>query len=504
LSASVKDAGTTTVVTDTLTMSDTGTAMTTTSTAVAAVFGDGVYHATLGVLTGIAGTGTLTVRYGDAVATASVVMTGSNANYGKTSVTATGKVANATTDTNYDVPLSTKSATVKITTVDGNTSAAIAVPSAVVYYTLAYSGCVLGDMAPTKVGTLTKATSDANGAFSIDITNANPIDGCSATVVFSGPTNYTGSTGYSLTRVINWTKPAATSVVFSPAGGYSAVLASTHKVTWTITDQFGAAVVGSTVQFSHTGANKPASTSSVPSAISDSNGQVSYTWTDSKAAAADTDTVALASVGTTTFAKGSVTVTYVATLPAIASLYSTYTAVNAAGTTITGLVPTTNIGSTTGILTSTADQIDSAKTVTGASTGAWVKLNFQARKAAATTGTSGVPTTVTVKGAQLIGNDGKLGTTVTVYANEDVYVLGTKSGVATVTATNGALTSTATINFVNAATDARVLSVKESNGLVTATVTDAFGSAVEGVSVAAVGSGGAWSVSYTHLRAHET
>ena len=503
LTGTVKDAGSTATpavyTTDTLTLSDTGTALTTSdaTSVVGAVFGDGVYHATQGVLTGLAGSGTFKVQFGDASATATVVMTGANANYGKTSVTATGKVENATTATNYDVPLTTKSATVKITTVDGNTSAALAVPSAVVYYTLAYSAdCVLGDMAPAKAGTLTKGTSDANGVFSIEITNANPVDNCTATVVFSGPTNYTGSTGYSLTRAVKWSKPAATTAVVNPAGNYSAVLASTHKITWTITDQFGAAVVGSTVQFSHTGANKPASTTSAASAISDANGQVSYTWTDAKGVVDSTtlgsDTVALAAVGTTTFAKGSVKVTYVTTMPAIASLYSTYTATNAAGTTITGLVPTTNIGSTTGVLTSTADQIDSAKTVTGASTGAWVKLNFQARKAAATTGTSGVPTTVKVTGAQLIGNDGKLGTSVTVYANEDVYVLGTKSGVATVTATNGTLTSTATINFVNAATDARVLSLKESNGLVTATVTDAFGSAVEGVSVAAVGSGGAW------------
>ena len=74
MSATVKDAGTTTVVTDTLTMTDTGTAMTTTSatSVVAAVFGDGVFHATQGVLAGIAGTGTFTVRYGDASATASV------------------------------------------------------------------------------------------------------------------------------------------------------------------------------------------------------------------------------------------------------------------------------------------------------------------------------------------------------------------------------------------------------------------------------------------------
>jgi hypothetical protein len=119
-------------------------------------------------------------------------------------------------------------------------------------------------------------------------------------------------------------------------------------------------------------------------------------------------------------------------------------------------------------------------------------LTFQARKAAATSGTSGVPTTVTVTGAQLIGNDGKLGTSVIVYANEAVSVLGTKAGTATVTATNGTITSTATINFVNDDSDARVLKLTEAAGLVTASVTDAFGSPVAGVEVDVVGSGGAW------------
>ncbi len=506
LSATVKDAGSTATppvyTTDSLTLSDTGTALTTTTatSVVAAVFGDGVYHATQGALTGLAGTGTLTVRYGDASATASVVMTGLTATvWANASVTATGKVANATTATNYDVPLSTKAATVTATAysaADATATTTTAVASQVMYYTVAYSGCVLGDMSPAATTTLTKVTANANGQHVIDITNANPIDGCSATVVFSGPTLITTPTTGSLTRVINWTKPVPTSVVVSPAGGYQALAGSTHKFTWTISDQFSAPVVGSTVQFSMTGANKPATGSSVPSAITDANGQVSYTFTDAAGVPADTTlgttTVALASVGTTTFAKGSITITYAATMPAIASLYSTYTATNAAGTTITGVVPTTAIGGITGVLTSAADQIDSAKTVTGATTGAWVRLNFQARKAAATTGTSGVPTTVTVTGAQLIGNDGKLGSTVTVYANENVHVLGTKAGTATVTATNGTITSTATINFINDDSDARVLKLTESNGLVTATVTDAFGSAVEGVSVAAVGSGGAW------------
>jgi hypothetical protein len=504
ISATLTDAGTTTIVNDALTLTDAGVAVTssTATTAVTQVISNGTYEATAGSIAGIAGTSTLTVRYGDASATASVVVTSaSGSNYGNTTISATGQVATATGN-NWNVPLTTKSATATFTlysALDATATATTRVGSQAVYYTLAYSGCVLGDMSPAAVGTATKATTDANGQVAIAITNANPIAGCTATVTFSGSGVVTAPTSGQLARVINWVAPAATTVVKSPAGNYSAVLASAHKVTWTILDQFSAPIVGSTVTFSHSGANKPASTTSAPSAITDANGQVSYSWTDAKgvvdSATLGSDTVSLANVGLTAAPAGtSVKVTYVTTMPAIASLYATYTATNAAATpaTITGLVPATAIGGTTGVATSAADQIDSAKVQTGATTGAWVQLNFQARKAAATTGTAGVPTTVTVTGAQIIGNDGKLGTSVIVYANENVHVLGTKAGTATVTATNGTLTSTATINFVNAATDARVLKLTEAAGLVTASVTDAFGSAVKGVDVDVVGSGGAW------------
>ena len=111
-------------------------------------------------------------------------------------------------------------------------------------------------------------------------------------------------------------------------------------------------------------------------AISDANGQVSYSWTDAKGVVDSTtlgfDTVNIAKVGTATAPSKPITVTYVTTMPAIASLYSTYTAVNAAGTTITGLVPTTNIGSTTGVPIGTADQLDTTKVLTAASAPHWV------------------------------------------------------------------------------------------------------------------------------------
>ena len=459
---------------------------------------DGVYVAANAGLTVIAGTATAKATFGNSTNTADLLITGTGGNYIKTSVTATGKVYTGGSTTDYDVPLTTKAVTVKATVYTNNT-ATVTVADAVVYYTLAYNAtyCVTGDMSPTKKSVNTKATADANGVVTIDITNANPLDGCIATVVFSGGTAVSGSTN-SLTRAITWSKPVPTSVTVSPAGNYSAVLGSTHKVTWTILDQFLSPVVGSTVQFTATGANAP--TAGVPSVISDASGQVSYTWTDA-AGVVDSSTkgfsaIALKSVGTTTtMPTGKRTVTYVTTMPAITSLYSTYTT-TVAGTATTGTVPTTsNIGSTTGVLTSAADQVLlTASTYATATKSAapWVTLNFQARKAAATSGTDGVPTTVTVTGAKLIGSDGKLATSTIVYANEDIYVLGTTAGIATVTAVNGTVTSTATINFVNAEADARVLSMTESAGLVTATVKDAFGSAVSGVSVAVVGTGGAW------------
>jgi hypothetical protein len=496
LSGSLTDAATTPDV-DTITWADAGA-----TDDVDSVVLDGTYVGAVAAISNAAGTSTAKVMFGAATpATASVVITSTTgSNYGNTTISATGQVATASGN-NWNVPLTTKSATATFTLYSAETATATTttrVGSQAVYYTVDHSaGCVLGDMAPAEVGTPVKATTDANGQVVIAITNANPLNACSTTVTFSGAGVVTTPTTGQLARTINWVAPAATSVVKSPAGNYSAVLASTHKVTWTILDQFSAPIVGSTVTFKHSGANKPAATTSAPSAISDANGQVSYTFTDAKgvvdSATLGSDTVELLKVGLADAPAGtSVKVTYVTTMPAIASLYSTYTATNASGTTITGLVPTTAIGGATGVLTSTADQIDSAKTVTGTTTGAWVRLNFEARKAAATTGTSGVPTTVTVTGAQIIGNDGKLGTSVIVYANENVHVLGTKAGTATVTATNGTLTSTATINFVNAATDARVLKLTEAAGLVTASVTDAFGSPVAEVSVNVVGSGGAW------------
>jgi len=149
------------------------------------------------------------------------------------------------------------------------------------------------------------------------------------------------------------------------------------------------------------------------------------------------------------------------------------------------LVPATAIGlAAGGRLISASDQLDLTKVVTGASAANFVALKFQATDAA-DAAVTGVPMTVTVTNGHILGADGIPTTSRTLYANESFYAVGTKTGVATYTATVGTVTKSATILWANASTDARVLSVKESTGTITATVTDFMGNTVSGVSVTA-------------------
>jgi len=103
---------------------------------------------------------------------------------------------------------------------------------------------------------------------------------------------------------------------------------------------------------------------------------------------------------------------------------------------------------------------------------------------------TGIPTTITVDNGFILTSAGRLATTRTLYANDTFWAIGLKTGVMTITATNGTLTSKAMINWVNAHTDARVIKATESNGTVTAAVTDFYGNPVSGVTVDATTVGG--------------
>jgi hypothetical protein len=424
----------------------------------------------------------LRVRYGATSATVAltIVPLPAGTTTGTASFTATGKIAGTDAVT---LPLTTTSVTFTNTVTD--TASPYAIKTGYdVYYTLSYANCpVTADQTPLATTAPVKLVTDSAGQVSVTVTSRKTVATCAATVTWSGTTTVPAA------QVATWAKPAA-AVVSASTGSYQALTKSAHTITWTVADQFGAPVANEAVTFTASGANIP--TAGLTSAVLDANGQVTFAWTDAAAVAAST-TVGTTSIslgtiaGVTAPTNAAVVVTYKAALDVVASLKATYT------DTVQVLVPTTNIGGTTGRLVSAADAIDTTKVVTvDTAVPHWVQLNFTPLTSALVAVT-GIPTTVTVTGAQLIGANGKLTNSVVLYGSATtVNVLGTKTGVATVTATNGTLTSKATIKFINAAGDARVLSLKEANGLVTATVADAFGNGVAAITVDVTGTGGAW------------
>jgi hypothetical protein len=480
LSAQVADASTVPVI-QALTAADSGYNG---GTEVAGIAYDGNYGIYLGsAFTAVKGPLTLTVRYGLAVATASVTVNlGASSNALATaSIVGAGQIDSTDAAT---LPLTTKAVTVKVKVTESPTTTALTGYS--MYYTLAYgASCVAGDMAPAKASSPVKVVTDASGVAELAITNAYPLDGCTATVT------WTGAVTNDAAQVITWSKTKADKALSNPGGNYKAVLLSAQSVTWTILDTFGNIMPGATVTISHTGANAP--TAAPAARTSDAKGQVTYTWTDAKATTTTTDVVSVATVNAAApiTSAGAVTVSYVATLPTVASIKAQYAAtttlVASTGSPIT--VPATAIGlATGGRLISATDQLDLTKSVTGASADNFVALKFTAEDAAAAAVT-GVPMTVTVTNGHILGADGIPTTSRILYANESFYAVGTKTGVATYTATVGAITKSATILWKNAATDARVLSATEAAGTVTVKVVDFMSNPVEGVDINATVTG---------------
>ncbi len=413
-----------------------------------------------------------------------IAVTAAASKYGYTVVSSTGSAKQTSTDSayvaNYFTPLTTKTADVTLYVVDTNALDGDASTGHTVYYTVGYAGagCVTADLSPT-ADTLTKAITDADGAVTVTVTNANPIDECTATVTFSGVTAVT--TSGDLSRDIKWDAPRAVTATSSPTGNYQALLKSTNTITFTVTDQYSKPVVGKTAVLTMSGANAP--TAGIASKVTDASGQVSHTWTDALAVADGTESLEVTTVGgDTPTAKGTRTITYKSALSSVAKLYATYASLTDMASAV--VVPSTNIGGSAGRALSAADQLDlsgGANTISAASN-AYVAFKFEARTSA-DVAVTGVPTTVTVDNGYILDAAGKAVKSRILYANDAFYVVGSKTGVATVTATNGTVTSTAKINWINAVGDARVLTATEKSGTVTATVTDFAGNTVAGIDI---------------------
>jgi trimeric autotransporter adhesin len=438
------------------------------------------------------GPNVITLRYGLASTTASVSMLTKGAATAATSVSvvATGQKLIEPTANNWTLPLSAKSAKYVVT---GATAGS---PYVV---TVSYSNVAAGDQTPL-ADTPTTVYADASGVVSVTITNANPIDGATATVDLTG-----FATTQPDDQVITWTKSKAATVTVTMSGAYVA-LKSTNTFTATVTDTFGAPVAGVLLKPVVSGSNKDAATAPRATMTTDAAGTVSLTLTDAAAVAAGTDTVTFTENGTTV--SGSSTITYAATAPAATALTSTYsTTVGAALAEITTPAPSTGIYYSGSTRFSLSNDRNTSKQVT-ATAGTELVIKIAA-------GVAGVAVKAEAsKGAYILSSINLEGTSRTRYTDKDgltSFLVGTHTaGANTITFTSG--TATTSVAFWGAsATAARfvtltgpaTLAANGTAGSYVASVTDRYGNPVSGVtlSISATGvatlGGGATLTSFT-------
>jgi hypothetical protein len=227
-------------------------------------------------------------------------------------------------------------------------------------------------------------------------------------------------------------------------------------------DQFGQDVAGCSVSWSVTGRN---ATTVPKTVIADAYGVSTYTLTDvstSSTASVSTVTAAMAYDGETNDETAAIT----------------FGTANAVSTVTASTTPTLTVATTESAMSTAA---------TGPANGA-VTLGFTVKDANGVV-LVGVPVTFTSSLAEsgfgssaTDTSDRKLA-----YTGTDgvatTYVYGWKVASTTVTATAGGKSATTTINFTNAATDARTITVAASGIFAKATVKDRYGNPVKGVTV---------------------
>jgi trimeric autotransporter adhesin len=462
---------------------------------------DGVYGVRMAALPA-ADTVSFSATYGNATAaTAAVTVYAATTGYSaSTVVTATGSVSTATTLTPYTVPLTTKSAVVTVTVVN---SSSVAVQDYPVRFSTAWTNCAAGDATPVTGSTgATTVMTNSSGKASLTITCGSPADATSATV----SVQYGATAGTS--QVINWAKSKPATVSVSPGGPMTVALKAVTTATFTVTDAFGAPVVGTVMNLSVTGSNNTtASPLLIPSATTDAKGQVSYTLTDALAIAAGTDAITATSVEVPTATK-TLTLTYATTVPVAAAMKVYFDPSEATWTT---LVPATTIyeSGTTGYTLNQGKNIAKSLTPT-TKTASDDVIGFNAYvETAALAAASGLPVLVSISdGGWILSSAGLPSASRTLYTSSTGYtglinVTATTPGTKTITFTVGTVTSTATLAFTNGTTgttgrfvtvtagSANASAVASGNSYpsFTAKVTDGLGNAVAGAMLNIVATG---------------
>jgi len=360
------------------------------------------------------------------------------------------------------------------------------------------------DVTPATSTTGTVYTTDANGNFSVTVTNAAPIATSKLTLVLSGAAAFGVGTN---TVSITWAAPAVSTItVVDPVASVSALAGSTNVTTVLVRDQFGNPVKDQAVTVSVAIVPAPAvaSTTVIAPIVTGANGTATYSY-----AAAATTTKA-----TITFQTAPVAVTavshvydYVATLPVVSTLAAyhgfTWGATNSSGTATT-LTPATGIYASGTTMFVLDDARDISKSLVGTDTTATndeIVLRFTALTSAGASATGAAVTITAGAGGWILDATGlpaKSRTFAVGATGVTANVLATGTGAITFTATSGTVTASASM-WVAGRTDTagRFITVTSAktgtaNGTgvpVTVAVTDRYGNPVSNVALNVVASG---------------
>jgi hypothetical protein len=455
------------------------------------------------------------VRYGATEASAVLPIYTSASTVDSTTSTMTvaaAGIAVTNTATPYKLPITTKSAVVTVTAL---TTGSVAVTNTPITFTVAHTGNVnVGDMTPI-ASKVTTVMTDAFGQATFTVGNANPINGGITTITASG-----FASGGTKAVALNWELPKATTVSISPASSKVATKAST-VVTVTVLDQFGKPVADEVLQPSVSGANAPATGTTLATIKTGAAGTATFTLTDAKAVEASTtlgtDVVNFVAASTAATAATASTYTYVATLPVISSFAGFYALADTttAASRVTPVPATGIYNGTSRLLINDSRDLSGVLAASGSVSDEYVAFRFNATSAAGAA-VSGVIVTATITEGGYFLSSANLRTTsrtLVTDANGDVSFIAaaTKTGAVTVTVTSGSATGTASFWAGNAAAGARYVTMTgaatgTANGAlvpVTVTVTDRHANPVSGVALsltatgAAAFAGGATTQTYT-------
>jgi trimeric autotransporter adhesin len=397
----------------------------------------------------------------------------------------------------WTLPTTTKTATLKFWV---QTSADTATPAAAITVTPTWSGPHGSTVVtPATSTTGTVYTTDAEGNFSVTVTNDAPVTGASVSLVLSGAAAF-GTGTY--TATLTWaTAVVSTITVVDPVSGVSVLAGSANTTTVLVRDQFGNPMSGQTVTVSAT--PTPAIVSTTPAAViapltTGVNGTATYSYTPPAA----TTTSALLSFNTVPAVTAAThTYTYVATLPVIGTMAAYHGLQWGAAATLT---PATGIynGSTMLVLDN-ARNISMPITVDGVDTNDEISLRFTGLTAAGVSATGAAVTVTAGPGGWILDAlnlpvKSRVFPILSTGTTAVINVLATGTGAITFTATSGTVTATASM-WVAGALDAagRFVTIEaaktgSANGSgvpVTVKVTDRYGNPVSGTDINVVASG---------------